>query len=106
MRNFYSYKNGKLYFGDCLEIMPKLIKKGIKVDLILADIPYGKTRCKWDTVIPFDLMWHNIKQLRKDKTAVCLFGSEPFSSKLRMSNIKEFKYDWIWNKKKGGVFLI
>jgi DNA modification methylase len=62
----------------------------------------GTTACKWDSVIPFDEMWNRIKLLRKEKTPIVLFGSEPFSSALRMSNIKEFKYDWIWDKKLAG----
>ena len=95
----------KLYNGDCLEIMDKLIKEGIKVDCILCDPPYGTTACKWDTVIPFDEMWSRLNKLIKPNGAICLFGSEPFSSALRMSNIKKYKYDWIWKKEKGLGFL-
>lgn len=69
------------------------------VDMCLTDPPYGTTACKWDLVIPFEPMWAELKRIVKDKGAVCLFGSEPFSSALRMSNIKMFKYDWIWDKK-------
>jgi len=87
-----------LYNGDCLEVMDDLIKQGIKVDAIITDPPYGITACKWDSVIPFNEMWSRLKLLRKEKTPIILFGSEPFSSALRMSNIKEFKYDWIWDK--------
>lgn len=82
--------------GDCLELMKTIPDKS--VDLVLTDVPYGTTACKWDTVIPFEPMWKELKRIRKDKAAICLFGSEPFSSHLRMSNIKEFKYDWIWDK--------
>lgn len=89
----------KLYKGDCLEVMDRLIEQGVKVDAIITDPPYGTTACKWDSVIPFEPMWDRLKHLRKDNSAIVLFGSEPFSSALRMSNIKEFKYDWIWNKK-------
>ena len=89
----------KLYNGDCLEIMDELIKDGVKVDAIITDPPYGTTACKWDSVIDFDDMWERLKLLRNDNTPIVLFGSEPFSSALRMSNIKEFKYDWIWEKK-------
>jgi site-specific DNA-methyltransferase (adenine-specific) len=88
----------KLYQGDCLEVMDKLIADGIKVDAIITDPPYGTTACKWDSVIPFEPMWERLRQLRKDNSAIVLFGSEPFSSALRMSNIKEFKYDWKWIK--------
>jgi len=84
-------------FGDCLERM-KEIPDG-SVDLILADPPYGTTACKWDSVIDFDLMWAELKRIIKPNGAIVLFGSEPFSSALRISNIKQYKYDWIWDKK-------
>jgi len=96
----------ELYNGDCLEVMDKLIEEGIKVDAIITDPPYGTTACKWDSIIPFDEMWKRLKLLRNDRTPIVLFGSEPFSSALRMSNIKEYKYDWIWNKKKAGNIFI
>ena len=89
----------KLYNGDCLDIMDKLIEEGVKVDCILTDPPYGTTACKWDTIIPFDEMWERLNKLIKPNGAIVLFGSEPFSSKLRVSNLKWFKYDWIWDKK-------
>jgi DNA modification methylase len=92
-------KKLKLYQGDCLEIMPTLAGK---VDMILCDLPYGTTACKWDVVIPFEPLWKEYKRLIKDNGAIVLFGSEPFSSYLRMSNIKEYKYDWVWNKKLAG----
>ena len=88
----------KLYNGDCLEVMDKLIEQGVKVDAIITDPPYGTTACKWDSVIDFDEMWKRLKLLRNDNTSIVLFGSEPFSSALRMSNIKEYKYDWVWEK--------
>ena len=91
----------KLYNGDCLEIMDKLIEEGVKVDCILTDPPYGTTACKWDAVIPFDKMWERLNQLIKPNGAIVLFGSEPFSSALRMSNVKNYKYDWIWEKEIG-----
>ena len=94
-----------IYLGDCLEIMDALISDGVKVGAIITDPPYGTTACKWDSVIPFDEMWPRLKALRKERTPVVLFGSEPFSSALRMSNIKEYKYDWVWNKKKGGNIM-
>lgn len=92
----------KLYNGDCLEVMDRLIEEGVKVDCILTDPPYGTTACKWDTVIPFEAMWERLNKLIKPNGAIVLFGSEPFSSALRMSNIKNYKYDWIWNKKLAG----
>ena len=84
--------------GDCIEEMQKLIDDDVKVDLILTDPPYGTTACKWDSVIPFKDMWECINSLSYDTTPILLFGSEPFSSNLRMSNIKNYRYDWIWYK--------
>ena len=81
----------KLIQGDCLEEMDKLIKKGIKVDCIITDPPYGTTNCKWDNIIPFNKMWKKIKLLRKEITLIILYRAEPYSSYLRLSNIKEFK---------------
>jgi len=92
-----------LMLGDCLERM-KEIPDG-SVDLILADPPYGTTACKWDSVIPFEPMWVELKRIIKPNGAIVLFGSEPFSSALRMSNIKNYKYDWKWDKKQGGNIL-
>ena len=94
----------KLYNGDCLDIMDKLIQDGVKVDAIITDPPYGTTACKWDTIIPFDQMWFRLNKLIKPNGAIVLFGSEPFSSALRMSNIKNYKHKWIWNKKQSGSF--
>jgi len=82
--------------GDCLELM-KEIPAG-SVDMILTDPPYGTTACKWDSVIPFEPMWAELKRIIKPNGAIVLFGSEPFSSALRMSNIKQYKYDWVWDK--------
>lgn len=86
----------KLYLGDCLEKM-KDIPTG-SVDAIITDPPYGITAWSWDSVIPFDLMWEQLNRIIKPNGAIVLFGSEPFSSALRMSNIKKYKYDWIWEK--------
>lgn len=94
----------QLIQGDCLEKMKDISDQSI--DMVLTDPPYGTTACKWDTVIPFEPMWEQLKRIIKPKGAICLFGSEPFSSSLRMSNIKQFKYDWVWDKKKGGNPLL
>jgi site-specific DNA-methyltransferase (adenine-specific) len=72
------------------------------IDLVLTDPPYGTTACKWDSVIPFEPMWLQLKRIIKERGAIVLFGSEPFSSALRMSNIKNYKYDWVWDKVKTG----
>lgn len=95
----------KLYNGDCLEVMDKLIEQGVKVDAIITDPPYGTTACKWDSVIPFDAMWERLNKLIKPTGAIVLFGSEPFSSELRMSNIKKFRHEWYWNKINAGNFV-
>lgn len=100
-------ENGiKLYHGDCLEVMNKLIEQGVKIDMILTDPPYGTTACKWDSAIPFEPMWDKINKLIKPNGAIALFGSEPFSSALRMSNIKNYKYDWVWDKVKPNGHLV
>jgi DNA modification methylase len=88
----------KLFNGDCLEAMDLLIAAGEKVDAIITDPPYGTTACRWDSIIPFDEMWPRLNKLVKPNGAIVLFGSEPFSSALRMSNIKNYKYDWVWDK--------
>jgi site-specific DNA-methyltransferase (adenine-specific) len=74
------------------------------VDMILCDLPYGTTACKWDTIIPFDKLWEQYNRIIKDNGAIVLFGSEPFSSALRISNIKHYKYDWVWDKGRGTNF--
>ncbi len=86
----------KVIQGDCLEEMMDIDEKSI--DAIICDPPYGTTACKWDTVIPFNEMWQNLNRVIKPNGAIVLFGSEPFSSALRMSNIKNYKYDWVWDK--------
>ena len=82
--------------GDCLEQM-KLIPSG-SIDAIITDPPYGTTACKWDSVIDFKLMWEQLNRIIKPNGAIVLFGSQPFTSRLIVSNIKNFKYEWVWNK--------
>ena len=96
----------KLYKGDCLEVMDRMIAEGVKVDAIITDPPYGTTACKWDSIIPFNEMWERLNKLIKPNGAIVLFGSEPFSSALRMSNIKNYKYDWVWEKNNAGNFQL
>jgi len=93
----------ELILGDCLEELKKISDKS--VDIVLTDPPYGTTQCKWDSIIPFEPMWKELKRIIKDNGCIALFGSEPFSSYLRISNIKWFKYDWYWKKEKGFGFL-
>ena len=99
---YYETDRCQLYQGDCIDIMNELIKQGIKVDAIITDEPYGTTKCKWDSIIPFEPMWDKIHKLSNDKTPIVLFGSQPFTSALIMSNAKEFKHDWIWVKSRSG----
>tara|TARA_R100001530_G_C4271311_1_gene143204 strand:+ start:49 stop:783 length:735 start_codon:yes stop_codon:yes gene_type:complete len=93
----------KLYNGDCLEVMQDIPDNSI--DFILTDLPYGTTACKWDNIIPYKPMWEQLKRIRKDNTAIALFGTEPFSSHLRLSNLNEFKYDWYWQKSNTPNFM-
>lgn len=94
----------KILHGDCLELM-KDIPDG-SIDMILADLPYGTTACPWDSVIPFKNLWEHYKRIIKDKGVIVLFGSEPFSSLLRTSNLDWYKYDWIWEKNNAGNFQL
>ena len=86
----------QLMFGDCLERMKEIPDRSI--DMILCDLPFGTTDCKWDTIIPFDKLWEEYNRILKPQRVVALFGSEPFSTYMRMSNIENYKYDWIWQK--------
>lgn len=85
-----------LYKGNCLEIMDNIPDKS--VDLILCDLPYGTTDCKWDIIIPFDLLWKHYNRVIKDNGAIVLFSAQPFTTKLIHSNLKNFKYCWYWLK--------
>ena len=99
MKIYHSEKNIKLIQGDCLEVMDSMIKQGVKVNAIITDIPYGTTACTWDTIIPFNDMWQRLNLLIEDSSPIVLFGSQPFTSELIHSNLKSFKYCWIWNKR-------
>lgn len=90
------FSNNTFYHGDCLVEMSKISDKS--VDMILCDLPYGITACKWDTVIPFEPLWAQYKRVIKPNGAIVLTASQPFTSALVMSNVKWFKYEWIWDK--------
>lgn len=94
------FKKNTTYHGDCLEIMPQMPSKSF--DLIFCDLPYGTTKCKWDYIIPFENIWTEYKRLIKPNGAILLFGREPFTSALIMSNVKQYKHKWVWNKKQSG----
>src|SRR6056297_1003961 len=89
--------------GDCLELMKNIEDKSI--DMILCDLPYGTTTCKWDAIIPFDKLWEQYERIIKDNGAIILTGQEPFTSVLICSNLKLYKYNWIWEKSLCSNFL-
>ena len=94
----------ELYLGDCLEVMPKLPPKSI--DAVITDPPYGTTACKWDSIIPFDSMWKELKRVSKDDAPHVLFSGQPFTSTLIASNLQGYKYSWIWEKEQGVNFQL
>jgi site-specific DNA-methyltransferase (adenine-specific) len=93
-----------LVHADCFDVFPYIADKS--VDMICCDLPYGTTACAWDVIIPFDKLWNEYKRIIKDKGVIVLFGSEPFSSLLRTSNLNWYKYDWIWEKNNAGNFQL
>lgn len=99
-----SLELNRIYQMDCLEGMKLIPDKS--VDMILCDLPYGTTKCKWDVIIPFDKLWEQYKRIIKTDGAIVLFGNEPFSSYLRLSNIDWYKYDWVWDKVKPNGHLV
>ncbi|MDN6423930.1 MAG: site-specific DNA-methyltransferase, partial [Tetragenococcus koreensis] len=94
----------KIYNEDCLEGMKRIPDKS--VDMILCDLPYGTTACKWDSIIPFEPLWEQYKRVIKDNGAIVLTASQPFTSVLVNSNLKDFRYEWIWEKNQGVNFLL
>ena len=94
----------ELYHQDCLKQMRCIKPKSI--DMILCDLPYGTTACKWDTIIPFDKLWEQYERIIKPNGAIVLTASQPFTSALVMSNPKLFKYEWIWEKAVGSNFAV
>lgn len=93
----------ELHHGDCLDIMPRLAPAS--VDLILADLPYGTTECKWDSVIPFDALWERYRHVAKPNAAIVLLSAQPFTSLLVCSNLEQFRYEWVWEKGNATGFL-
>jgi site-specific DNA-methyltransferase (adenine-specific) len=104
MKLYYKDEYVRLFQGDCLEVMDKLIDKNMKVDMILADLPYGITQNKWDSVIPLDKLWDKYNGILKENGIIALTASQPFTSNLVMSNVKMFKHEWIWIKNRGSNF--
>lgn len=99
MSEFEDIKLGRFYWGNCLEVM-KEIPDGV-VDMVLCDLPYGTTRNRWDTVIPFEPLWAQYWRVAKKNAAIVLTAAQPFTSSLVMSQVNHFKYDWVWRKPKG-----
>jgi len=96
-------KTNKIYCGDCLELMKDIPDES--VDMILCDLPYNITGCEWDNILPFDKLWEHYNRIIKIDGAIVLTAFQPFTAKLIMSNLKMFKYEWIWNKvKPGNIF--
>lgn len=94
----------KIYLGDCLEIMKLIPEKSI--DMVLCDLPYGTTICKWDAIIPFDKLWEQYERIVKPNGAIVLTASQPFTSALLMSKPKWFRHEWIWQKNRGSNFAL
>ena len=104
MDNIYKISDSVfLYQGDCLEEMGEI--PDTSIDMILCDLPYGTSACTWDVVIPLDKLWNHYARVIKDNGAIVLFGSEPFSSLVRTSNLLMYKYDWKWEKPSAANFL-
>lgn len=100
MQPYYEAKGVTLFQGDCLEVMRYI--PDASIDACITDPPYGTTACSWDAVIPFAPMWAELKRIVKKNGAIVLFGSQPFTSALVMSNPQMFRYQWVWNKLNGG----
>lgn len=94
----------ELYNGDCLDIMKNIPNDSI--DMILCDLPYGTTACKWDIVVPLEPLWEQYNRIISNHGVICLFGQEPFSSIVRTSNLSMYRYDWIWQKQKPSNFQL
>ena len=94
----------QLIHGDCLEKMADIADGS--VDMILCDMPYGTTACKWDTIIPFELLWAQYRRIAKRSAAIVLTASQPFTTALIASNMREFRYTWVWEKEQGVNFML
>ena len=103
MSTYLEIPNGVIVRGDCLNIMSE-IEDG-SIDMVLADVPYGTTACKWDSIIPLEPMWEQLKRVIKPNGAIVMTASQPFTSVLVNSNMQHFKYDWVWRKDRGSNFL-
>ena len=102
--DIYPKPDIKLIFGDCLNVMPDI--PDASIDMVMADPPYGTTACKWDSIIPLEPMWKELKRIVKKNGAIVMTASQPFSSALISSNYKMFKYCWVWEKEQGVGFQL
>jgi len=102
LEQYYNHNGITIYNGDCLEIMPDILDGSI--DMIMADPPYGRTACVWDSIIPLEPMWIQLKRVINSNGAIVMTGTQPFTSNLIMSNPQMFKYEWIWEKEQGSNF--
>ena len=100
----FKLKNSSIHLGDCLQLMHSIPDKSI--DMILADLPYGTTNCKWDSIICLTCLWSMYNRITKDEGAIVLTASQPFTTTLINSNLKYFKYSWIWEKSKASNFQL
>ncbi|HDY87303.1 MAG TPA: site-specific DNA-methyltransferase [bacterium] len=94
MKPYYKQKDIIIYCGDSLQVMPELEK----VDMVLTDVPYEKTKSEWDVIIPMEQMWEQIRRIKKEKCAIVMTAAQPFTSLLICSNLGMFKYTWVWEK--------
>jgi len=103
MKPYYDHNGITIYNGDCLKIMPDILDGSI--DMVMTDPPYGTTACAWDSIIPFEPMWEQLKRIIKKNGAIVLTASQPFTTALISSNMGMFKYEWIWDKIQGANFM-
>lgn len=96
---------GQVHLADCLDLCERVYRAGVRVDMILADLPYGTTACAWDTIIPFEPMWKAFKRIIKPRGAIVLTATDPFSATLKVSNLEWFKYTMVWKKTRGSGFI-
>ena len=104
MKPYYDHNGITIYNGDCLKIMPDILDGSI--DMVMTDPPYGTTACAWDSIIPLEPMWEQLKRVIKKNGAIALTASQPFTSALVMSNVKSFRHEWVWKKDKSGNIAV
>ena len=101
MDSYFETEYGRLYLGDCLEVLKAFAAEGLKADMVLTDLPYGTTACKWDTIIDLSKMWEQLYRICKADSAMLFTAQQPFTTTLAASNLRHFMYEWIWEKPQG-----